>query len=34
VTAVELLDLVDQVRLQFLLSEHREDVERVARAVP
>ena len=27
---VDLLDLVDQVRLQFLLTEHREDVVRVA----
>jgi len=30
---VDLLDLVDQVPLQFLLAEHREDVVRVARAV-
>ncbi len=30
---VDLLDLVDQVGLQLLLAEHREDVVRVARAV-
>jgi hypothetical protein len=31
---VDLLDLVDQVGLQFFFAKYREDVVRVARAVP
>jgi len=30
---IDLLDLVDQVRLQFLLAEHGQNVVRVARTV-